>query len=267
VIKAVRALALGVSRKNIYRDQAKQSQKDAGLRDQINKLHLKHPSYGHKRLSMELLINKKRIRRVMKLYGIKPPRRKKSFYTTISTSHHHYTNLIKDLVINKPHQVWCADLSYIKFQGKFLYLATIIDIATRQVIAVQIGHKHDSSLVLSTIKQAVAKAQTHPLIFHTDQGAEFMATTCTDYLEKRDTKISVSDKASPWQNGYQESFFGKFKDESGDFNRYDTVGELAEAIYSQVHYYNYERIHTALKMPPAMFAKSLADTCLHVWGT
>lgn len=257
---------MGVSRKNIYKRQAKQSLKDAALLVQI-KVHKYHPSYGHKRLSIELKINKKRIRRVMKLYGIKPPRRKKRFFTTISRPHHHYTNLIKDLAITKPHQVWCTDLSYIKFQGKFLYLATIIDVATRQVIAVQVGHKHDSGLVLTTTKQAIAKAQTHPDIFHTDQGTEFIASICTDYLEKLGTKISVSDKASPWQNGYQESFFSRFKDEAGDFNRFETVGELLEAIYTQVRYYNYERIHTALKMPPAVFAKSFADNCLPVLGT
>lgn len=94
-----------------------------------------------------------------------------------------------------------------------------------------------------------------------------MAQVCADYLESLGVKISVSDKASPWQNGYQESFFGKFKDEAGDLNRFDTAGELIEAVYQQVHYYNHERIHTKLKMPPAVYAKLLTERGLHKLGT
>jgi len=156
-------------------------------------------------------------------------------------------------------QLWCSDLSYIKFQGKFWYLATIVDVFTRQVVAAQMGKYHNSELVLTTIKQAIISAKLGPGIFHSDQGTEFMAKCCTDYLEGLGTQISVSDKASPWQNGYLESFFGKFKDEAGDLNRFETVGELIEAVYQQIHYYNYDRIHTALKMPPAVYASLVTE--------
>lgn len=208
---------------------------------------------------MELGTGKNRIRRVMKIFGLKPPRRKSHFYTTKSTSHHTYTNLVKDFRPTKQHQLWCSDLSYIKFQGKFWYLATIVDVFTRQVIAAQMSKYHNSELVLTTLKQAIKNAGQSPEIFHSDQGTEFMARSCTDYLEAQETRISVSDKASPWQNGYQESFFGKFKDEAGDLNRFETAGELIEAVYQQIHYYNFERIHTALKMPPAVYAKLVTE--------
>jgi transposase InsO family protein len=94
-----------------------------------------------------------------------------------------------------------------------------------------------------------------------------MAQACTSFLENLGTKISASDKASPWQNGYQESFFGRFKDEFGDFSRFETIGELMEEIYSQINYYNTQRIHRSLKMPPAVYAQSLSENSLHVWGT
>lgn len=257
-IKQVRADALGVNRKNIYR-VSKQALKDEVLKDVIRKVHLKHPAYGHKRLALELKVNKKRILRVMKIFGIKPPRRKIHYYTTRSTSNHSYTNLIKDLKPIKPHELWCSDLSYIKFQSKFWYLATIVDVVTRQVVAVQMGKYHSSELVLTTIRQAITNTRKAPQIFHSDQGTEFMAKVCTDYLEGLGVKISASDKASPWQNGYQESFFGKFKNEAGDLNRFETVGELIEAVYQQIHYYNQDRIHTRLKMPPAVYAKLLTE--------
>lgn len=237
------------------------------MREEINQVHIKHPAYGHKRLGLELKINHKRILRVMKIFGIRPPRRKSHFYTTRSTEHHIYQNLIKGLKPTKANQLWCSDLSYVKFQGKFWYLATIEDIFTRQIVGVNIGKYHNSELVLETVKQAISNTKQTPEIFHSDQGTEFMAKMCTDYLEGFETRISVSDKASPWQNGYQESFFGKLKDESGDLNRFETVGQLIEAIYSQIHYYNFERIHTALKMPPAVYAKLVVEECLNEMGT
>jgi len=258
-IKSIRAEALGIERRNIYR-AGKQTAKDEALKEAINNVHLKHPSYGHKRLALELKIGKNRILRVMKIFGIKPPRRKSHYYTTRSTKkHHEYTNLTKDLKVTKSNQLWCSDLSYIKFLGITWYLATIEDIFTRKVVAAQMGKYHNSELVFQTIRQAIKSTRKTPEIFHSDQGTEFMAQVCTDYLEGLKTKISVSDKASPWQNGYQESFFGKFKDEIGDFNRFETVGQLIEAIYQQIHYYNFDRIHTALKMPPAVYAELVKE--------
>lgn len=194
----------------------------------------------------------------MRKFNLKPPRRKSHFYTTKSTPHHSYTNLIKDFIPLHVHDLWCSDLSYFKYRGRIFYLATIEDIFTREVLAFNVGVKHDSQLVFKTIQDAILNTKQLPLIFHSDQGTEFMAKICTDCWESFDVKISVSDRASPWQNGFQESFFGKFKDELGDLDRFETIGELIEAIYQQLYYYNYERIHTALKMPPAVYAKQLS---------
>lgn len=228
------------------------------LKEQIEAVHKKHPAYGHRRVAIALGLHEEKIRRVMKKYGIKPPRRKINHYCTKSIPHRKYPNLIKDYVPEKPHSLWCSDVSFIKFQGKFWYLATIIDIFTRQIVAADIGKQHDSNLVLRTIKQAQENTSHIPDIFHSDQGTEFMAKQCTDYLESCKIQVSASDKASPWQNGYQESFFGKFKDEFGYINRFETIGELIEYVYHQVYYYNNERIHTALKMPPAVYAKQFS---------
>lgn len=194
--------------------------------------------------------------RIMKKYGIKAPRRKrKNNFCTESIKHRKYPNLIRDIQITYENQLWCSDTSEFKFKGNKWYIVTIIDIFIRQVLGVAIGKHHDSDLVLKAIKMAVIISKTAPMIFHCDQGMEFMAAVCTDFLESLGTKISASDKASPWQNGYQESFFGRFKDEIGDINRFETIGELLEEIYHQVYYYNNERIHTAFKMPPVVYAK------------
>jgi putative transposase len=252
-LKSVCAAALGINRKNIYREW-KQPVKDDALKQQIEEVHRQHPAYGHRRMAIHLNINHKRAQRVMAKFNLRPPRRQVKRYSTITTPHHTYRNLLKEHPpITQPHQVWCSDLSRIEYRGTIWHLATIEDVTTRQVIAKRIGKKHDSHLIHTTLQQAFA-TDHKPQIFHSDQGTEFMAELCTNYLEQRGVQISVSDVASPWQNGYIESFFGRFKYELGDLNRFESPGELIEAIYGHIHYYNHHRIHTALKMPPTAFA-------------
>jgi len=201
-------------------------------------------------------INHKKIQRIMRKYGIKVPRRKiKNNFCTISIKHRKYPNLIKDLEITYENQLWCSDTSRFIFHGHKWYIVTVIDIFTRQVLGVAIGRHHDSALVLEAIEMALLISKATPDILHTDQGTEFMAESITSFLEQLGIKVSASDKASPWQNGYQESFFGKFKDDVGDINRFEIPGELLEALYHAIHYYNNERIHTALRMPPVVYAK------------
>lgn len=192
----------------------------------------------------------------MKKYGIKPPRRKKKpHFITVSVKTTKYTNLIKDLVITYENQVWVTDTSELKFHGSKWYIVTIIDVFTRQVLGIAVGKHHDSHLVFSAIRMAIKVTNTVPEIFHSDQGTEFMAEMCTSFMEGLGSTISVSDKASPWQNGYQESFFGRFKEEFGDTDRFETIGEMLEAIYQYIQYYNTKRIHTSLKMSPVAFAQ------------
>ena len=250
------AEALGINRKNIYHER-KMPAKDETLKQAIHAVHRQHPAYGHRRVALELGINHKRAQRVMAKYNLRPPRRRIKSYGTRSTPHHTYSNLLKEqLPVTQAHQVWCSDLSRLVYRGRVWYLATIEDVATRQIIAWQIGKHHNSQQVLSLLQQAFRR-NAQPQIFHSDQGTEFMSQRCTDYLEQRGVQISVSDVASPWQNGYCESFFGRFKEEFGDPNRFEAVGALIEAIYHHIHYYNHERIHTALKMPPAAYAAQI----------
>ena len=175
------AAALRIDRKNIYRP-LKQPAKDQALRQQIDTVHREHPAYGHRRVALHLGINHKRTQRVMAQFKLRPPRRRIPHYSAVSTPHHSYRNLLKGMIVTQTHQVWCSDLSRLVYRGTIWYLATIEDRATRQVIAARIGKRHDSHLVRATMKQALATEHT-PTIFHSDQGTEFMAQACTDYLE------------------------------------------------------------------------------------
>ena len=216
--KTVYAQALGINRKNIYRQRV-QPAKDEALKAHIEAGHRQHPAYGHRRVALELGINHKRAQRVMAKFNLRPPRRQIKQYSTIATANHPYHNLITDLAITQSHQVWCSDLSAFKYRGQLWYLAMIEDVATRQVVAAKVGKQHDSQLVLDTLTQALATGAC-PTIFHSDQGTEFRAQRCTDFLQAHAVQISVSAVASPWQNGYSESFFGRFKHEFGALNRF-----------------------------------------------
>lgn len=238
---------LGINRKRIY-------------------YHLIHPAYGHKRISLALGYNKKKISRIMRKYGLKPPRGKRQkLWLTRSVDNHHYTNLIKGIVPARPSQIFVSDLTYLKYQSKFIYLATVEDIFTREILSAELADKHDSLLALATIKRAVNR--NAPEIFHCDQGSEFMAEAVIRLLEGKGIKISVSDKGAPWQNGYKESFFSRFKDENGDLNRFESLGELIEEAYAYIHYYNHLRIHTSLKMTPFQFRQKHADFVSRKLGT
>ena len=92
-----------------------------------------------------------------------------------------------------------------------------------------------------------------PNIIHSDQGSEYDSTDFVNLVQDSGISFSMSKKGSPWENGYQESWYGRFKTEFGDFNRFETTGELVEEIYHQIYYYNNSRIHSSLKTNPTQF--------------
>lgn len=218
---------------------------------------LEHPSYGAPRLAMHLQINKKRIIRVMKKYHLKPARRRKRPIKRKDQNQAptQYTNLIKNLCPIKPNVIWVGDFTYIPFHGKFVYAATIMDLFTRRILGVSVRTDHSQDLVKIALANALLRTGTSPEYMHTDQGSEYKAGEVIKLAEDSGIRISMSAKASPWENGYQESFYAGFKMDLGDPNRFDSLGELVEGIYKTIHYYNYKRIHTSLKTSPEKFTE------------
>lgn len=256
---------IGINSKNIYKTNRKEA-KDLKVKENIEVVFKDHPAYGHRRLSIELGMNKKRIRRIMKKYGLKPPRlwyQKK--YTTEANNQYEdeFTNLVRDVKSSdvKVNEIWSSDLTYIKFQGEFIYLSAIKDIGSHEVVGSEIGNRHDANLVLQTLKRAVLKENTLPKIFHSDRGREFLNERCISFFRENGVKISVSNPGSPWQNCHIESFWSRFKTESGDLNRFADLGELSEYVYGYVDYYNKDRIVNKLKTSPTKFKQKLIHSC------
>ena len=131
------------------------------------------------------------------------------------------------------------------------------DVFTREVVGWEVSVRHNTDLVA----QALLNALEHypaPQIAHSDQGSEYRSQLYLNLLKSFNIQPSMSEKARPWQNGHKESFYSGFKLELGHPECYLTLGELIEAIAQQIHYYNNQRIHTALKCPAAVFAQRIA---------
>ena len=243
----------GISVYSLYYKPVK-PQKDWFLKNRIEEVLSKHPSYGHRRISLELKINKKRILRVMRIFGIKPYRRRTRKYRKTKDYSAKYPNLLQQTDFpDKSNTVWVSDFTYLRFQGRWIYLATITDIFDRKIVGWNLLTSHTAQLTTNALIDAIEKSGL-PDIIHSDQGREYIARIYIQFVESLKVRISMSHKGCPWENGYQESFYSQFKVDLGDPNRFKTLGELAVAVYHQIHYYNNLRIHTKLKMPPVQFS-------------
>ncbi len=252
------ARELGVSRSSLYY-HPKQPEKDHQLKDQILDVLSTHSAYGYRRIAITLEVNKKRVQRVMQLYKIRLYRRKgrwkKRRDERIPATK--YQNLIKNHNLNLPKQIYVGDFTYIKHFNKYVYLATYMDVATREVVGWEVSNKHTKDLVINALTESIV-TKGKPQIVHTDQGSEYRSQEYLKLAEELGIQVSMSKKGSPWENGYQESFYNNFKTELGlEFERFKSTGELIEGIHQTIHYYNNHRIHSRLKMPPARYRELL----------
>lgn len=251
------AKQLGVSRQSLYY-QPKLPGKDLKLKAEIEKVMVRHKAYGHKRIALALGVNKKRTLRVMKVFNLKPQRRRKALFKPkdIGQKPAAVPNLIQEMVVSGQGRVWVSDFTFLPYYGRFIYLATLEDVFTREIVGWEVSTRHDAGLIGQAMLNALNRYPA-PEISHSDQGSEYQSQEYLNLLKSAGIKPSMSEKASPWQNGYKESFYSEFKLELGHPECYPALGELVEAIASQIHYYNRERIHTALKCPPSVFARRI----------
>lgn len=256
--KTALAKKLGVSRGMLYY-QHKIPLLDEELKEDILGVMKDHPSYGHKRIAMELKVNKKRVRRVMKKFHLMPKRRRKQGFTKVDDlgkPETKYLNLIENFCPIRPNIVWVGDFTHIRFRDSFVYLATVMDIYSREIVGWHLSTTHTKQLIIEAFLDAVEKRKLTPVYFHSDQGSEYESEEYLSLIEGSGIIISMSRKSHPWENGYQESFYSGFKLDLGPTNHYQDLGELIEVVAKTIYYYNNQRIHTSLKMSPVAFRYS-----------
>jgi putative transposase len=241
----------GISKSSLY---YKSKKNDVDIKDEIEKVWNDFPSYGHRRLAIHLKRNRKQILRIMKKFSLKPYRRhRKTFKVNKQKEYDKYSNLLETTILTRINQIWVTDFTYLWYKNRFIYVATVIDIYNREVVGVCVLNNHSNALVIQALVSALMNHKK-PDIIHSDQGSEYTSSIYEEFCNSSGIAISMSEKGSPWQNGYQESFYDKFKVDLGDPNRFDSLGELVYEIYQTIYKYNTTRIHTVLKMSPREFA-------------
>jgi putative transposase len=242
---------LDVPRSSIYYAAQPVPDDEAMLKSVLLDLAGQWPTYGYRRLTAMMRrlgwpVNGKRVRRWMEelqLAGA-PPKR-----TTRTTNSKHgfprYDNLVKDLAISMPDQVWVADITYIRLRRDFVYLAVIMDVFTRCLRGWHLGRSLDQGLTLAALERALAVAT--PQIHHSDQGVQYAATAYVERLLKLNIQPSMAAIGEPRENGYAERLMRTIKEEEVDLSEYHDFADAHRQIRRFLDdVYNIKRIHSAL---------------------
>ncbi len=246
---------MGVSRASLYY-AARQPAKDWAMKVRIEEALREEPSYGSRRLAPVVGASRPTVQRVMRLFGIKPYRRHGKKHRK-RRGKHMFPNLLLQVMPSYPGHVWVTDFTELIFHGQRVYVSTILDLFTRQLLGIKVAVRKGSALTIETLAHALFN-HPKPVILHSDNGSEYTAKAYLDLVEEWGITVSRSAPGCPWENGYQESFYDKFKIDFGDPNRFASLGELVAEIYRTLWRYNHTRIHSALKMPPSVFAEKIA---------
>jgi transposase InsO family protein len=191
--------------------------------------------------------------------------RKRKFVVTTNSNHGRriYPNLAREMVLTNVDQLWRADITYIRLQDEFVYLAVILDAYSRRVIGWALDRTLEDELTLAALQMAIARRVIHPgLVHHSDRGSQYASNDYTDLLKDHGIDISMSRKANPWDNAACESFMKTLKYEEVHRNEYRNLGEARAAIQEFLEkVYNRKRLHSALGyLPPVEFERDLATS-------
>ena len=252
-LRSTLAARIGVDRSGLYRPGST-GRRDEELAEQIKDVLVRHPNYGHRRVAMDLGIGHNRARRVMRLFGLGPKRRLPTFRTPAAAIRPAPRNLILELglVAARPGHLWACDFTYLWCLGRWYYLATVIDLFTRELAGWSLSRHHDTSLIMGALYDALSGYDS-PQYLHFDRGSEYLSERHLDFCDSLEIEVSASHKASPWENGFQERWNGTFKTELGSLKAVADEGELIERVAATICYYNQDRIHTRLKTSPRKF--------------
>jgi len=258
----LRARELQVSRQSLYYKQ-KKPEEDWKLKQRIEEVLREHPSYGSRRLSLHLKLNRKKVKRVMNLFGIKAYKRRGRKWLKQKKIEHKFPNLLLSEYPSYRNKIWVSDFTLIQYKEEKIYLCTVMDLWNREIVGISVLTNHSLELVLNAFLISI-HSHSRPEILHTDNGSEYASKAFIQTLTEVNIKISRSKPGCPWENGYQESFYSQFKVDLGDPNRFETKGELIYNIYHQIYIYNHTRIHTSLKMSPIDFTIFAQNTKMQI---
>jgi putative transposase len=240
---------LGIARSGVYRPPRPANDNDLALTQRIDELFTAWPFLGSRRLTTLLraeghAINRKRVQRLMRKMGI-AALGPKPRTTVPAPGHKIYPYLLRDMTIDRPNQVWAADITYIPIGRGFLYLVAIMDWASRAVLSWRLSNTMDSSFCVSALEEALARFGT-PEIFNTDQGSQFTSAAFTGTLAAAGVKISMDGRGRWMDNVFIERLWRSLKHEDVYLKGYADGREARAGIGSWIAFYNLQRPHQAL---------------------
>jgi putative transposase len=266
---AVRMCQLGqVSRAGLYRFDPgrEQPDDDLDLRNEIQRIALEFPCYGRPRITAELKrrgwkVNHKRVARILRADNLLCLRRRKFVATT--DSHHGfpiYPNLAGSMELTGIDQLWIADITYIRLETEFVYLAVVLDAFSRRVIGWALARSLEDDLAIAALTMAFRRrSPPEGLTHHSDRGVQYASNDYTGLLKDRGVRISMSRKGNPYDNAACESFMKTLKWEEVYRQEYRDLADARASIERFLEkIYNGKRLHSALGYcPPVEFERSL----------
>lgn len=238
-----------ISRSGFYYQPAGETPLNLELMRLIDRQFLETPWYGSRQMARHLrregyLVGRKRVRRLMAKMGLEPIYQRPR--TTVPHPEHQiYPYLLRDMVIERANQVWCADITYIPMQRGFLYLVAVMDWASRKVLSWRVSNTMEADFCIEALEEALEQFGK-PEIFNTDQGSQFTSPQFTGVLRAADVRISMDGRGRWMDNVFIERLWRSLKYECIYIHAFDTGSALRAGLREWIGYYNARRPHSAL---------------------
>lgn len=256
---------LGIGRSGVYRPAPANDAEDLALMQRIDALFMAWPFLGSRRMTVMLradglTVNRKRVQRLMRVMGI-AALGPKPRTTKPAPGHKIFPYLLRDLVIDRPNQVWAADITYVPVGRGFLYLVAIIDWASRAVLAWRLSNTMDVAFCVDALDEALARFG-RPEIFNTDQGSQFTSAAFTGRLASADIRISMDGRGRWMDNVFIERLWRSLKYEDVYLKGYADGRDARDGIAAWIGFYNTRRPHQALagRTPMAVWRDGIHGT-------
>jgi putative transposase len=240
---------LQLARSSVYRPQRELPEADLALMRRIDELHLEYLFLGSRQLRDCLRleghrIGRKRVRRLMRVMGIEAIYRKKNT-SKRHPQHPVFPYLLRGMTIDRPNQVWAMDITYLPMRRGFVYLAVVLDWATRRVLSFRLSNSLTTDFCVEAVEEAIARYGC-PEIFNTDQGSQFTSFEFVSLLHGHGIRISMDGKGCWRDNVFVERLWKTIKYEHVYLHAYESVSEARQLLSRYIAFYNTRRPHSSL---------------------